>query len=174
MTGIYKITEIATGLCYIGQSKRIEQRWLEHHKRFPLYRFTYSVLIECPVEDLNRFEIDFISRWDSHRNGFNGTIGGTSIKATHPDTETRRKIGEKSRDRTHSLASIEKMKGNTNAAGAKGKTVSLQTRENIRASRVGMTHSPAACASMKAAWILRRERKRQEKLKGITDAQLQA
>ena len=129
MTGIYKITEIATGLCYIGQSIHCHAqkggRWKEHHKRFPPALFTYEVLIQCPEESLNFFEKSFISGYDSHRNGFNKTIGGTSIKATHPDAETREKMG----------------------AGNRGKTMSPETRAKISAAnkgqRIGMPSGAA-------------------------------
>ena len=150
MTGIYKITEISTGLCYIGQSKTIEKRWLDHHKRFPLHRFKYEVMIQCPVEDLNRFEIDFISRWDSHRNGFNGTIGGS---AWGPRSDAAREKIRAARlvAPPRSSESCEKMRlaklGNTNGAGNKGKT-----------------HSPEARAKLKAAATAQWERARQAKL----------
>ena len=147
MIGIYKITEIATGLCYIGQSihchaqKRnrklgtADGRWLQHHKRFPPALFTYEVLIQCPEESLNFFEKSFISGYDSHRNGFNGTIGGTSIRSTHPSVETRAKIGAANKGNTHN----------------RGKTLSPEHREKISATHTGKTLSPEHCEKLRAA-----------------------
>lgn len=141
MIGIYKITEIATGLCYIGQSKRIERRWKEHHKRFPLHRFKYEVMIQCPVEDLNRFEVDFISRWDSHRNGFNGTIGGSGMKVLYKSAETRLKI---STSLMGQLPYTNERKKKMSENG-KGKKMPPRTDEHI--------------ANLKLAWACRKARK---------------
>ena len=98
--GIYKITEIDTGRCYIGQSKQIEGRWKRHHKRFPTDRFSYEVLLKCDDDVLDFFEKAFIDGYDSHRCGFNKTLGGSAIKSRYPDAETRRKIGEASKNRS--------------------------------------------------------------------------
>ncbi len=152
--GIYCITEISTGLCYIGQSKSIERRWKTHHARFPLHRFTYSVLMLCPEEDLNRCEVDFISRWDSHRNGFNKTIGGTSIKATHPDADTLAKLSAWQKGKTFSEEHRAKL-----SAAAKVKSFSPEHREKLSASRKGKTHSDETRAKMSA---LRKGRKGRE------------
>lgn len=65
-TGIYKITEIATGKCYVGQAANIAERWKQHIKRgvgadaptrnklYPAMiaagpeNFTFEVIEECP------------------------------------------------------------------------------------------------------------------------------
>jgi len=92
-TGIYKITCKETGRCYIGQSKHIEKRWKFHQrKRFLPQFFDYEILVTCQVADLNELEILMIETFDSHANGFNMTIGGTSVKSTHTHAETRAKI----------------------------------------------------------------------------------
>jgi hypothetical protein len=120
MTGIYKITEISTGLCYIGQSKTIEKRWLKHHKRFPPEFFTYEVLREVKIPQfMNSFEKFYIKLYDSHANGFNGTIGGSAMKVTHPSVETKEKIR---------LAGI----GSKNGCGNKGKKRGPQSTEWIQ------------------------------------------
>ena len=64
-TGIYKITEIATGKCYVGQAANIAERWKQHIKRgvgadaptrnklYPAMiaagpeNFTFEVIEEC-------------------------------------------------------------------------------------------------------------------------------
>jgi len=98
MIGIYKITEKETGKCYVGQSKNIQQRWKQHQRNFPDSHFSYEVIREVSqVSFLNAFEKYYIKFYDSHRNGFNKTIGGTNIKTTHPSKETKCKISKSSK-----------------------------------------------------------------------------
>ena len=70
-TGIYKITNIKTKECYIGQAIHIKDRFVEHAKcglgidtpagnklykaiqEFGLWNFSFEVLEECPREQLN-------------------------------------------------------------------------------------------------------------------------
>ena len=136
MIGIYKITEIATGLCYIGQSIHCHAgaggRWRQHHKRFPPALFTYEVLREVKIfQFMNSFEKFYIKLYDSHANGFNGTIGGTSVKSTHPSAETRVKIGA----------------GNKGKTRNRGKTHSPETKAKMSAAKKGKTQSPEAIAA---------------------------
>jgi hypothetical protein len=145
--GIYCITEISTGLCYIGQSKSIERRWKKHQKvRFPLHRFKHEVLMQCPEEDLNRYEVDFISRWDSHRNGFNKTIGGTAIKSTHPDSDTRAKTSASMKGKPKSAEARVKM-----SESKKGKSLSDETRAKMSASAKVKSFSLEHRAKLSAA-----------------------
>ena len=79
-TGIYKITNLKNGMCYIGQSVDIAERWKQHIKRgigadpvtqnklYPamleqgIENFTFELLEECPVTQLTereKFYIDF-------------------------------------------------------------------------------------------------------------------
>jgi hypothetical protein len=104
--GIYKITCKETGKCYIGQSKNIEGRWKTHHGSYPLQDFDYEIIRTTKVVAfLNGFEKYYISLYDSHRNGFNKTIGGTNIKVIVVDENTRKKLsavnkGKKRTDET--------------------------------------------------------------------------
>lgn len=95
--GIYKITNTINGKCYIGQSRNIEKRWIEHKNRpynkkdksynYPFYRairqyglknFTFEVLEECSIEELNEREKYWISVYNSFDKnyGYNLTRGG--------------------------------------------------------------------------------------------------
>jgi hypothetical protein len=95
MTGIYKITETATGKCYIGQSVCIERRWKQHHKNFSPDAHTYELLMTCTVEALDRMERFFIQAWDTLApSGLNRTTGGWG-KFGYMDEETRHKLSEK-------------------------------------------------------------------------------
>lgn len=101
-TGIYKITNIRNGRCYIGQSIDIERRWMEHRTpknrdlNTPLYNdirlygiqnFKFEVLEECPAEKLNEMEQQYISKYKStalyNRNdGGAGNYGHAVSEAT--------------------------------------------------------------------------------------------
>ena len=97
MTGIYKITNKANGMCYIGQSVNIEKRWRKHKSAYGnpnaheydyyLYRamrkygidnFDFEVIEECSSDLLNDKEKYWIEKYDSYRNGYNQTAGGES------------------------------------------------------------------------------------------------
>lgn len=97
MIGIYKITQTATGKCYIGQSVRIQERWKQHHKRFSPDAHTYEVLMTCEVEALDRMERFMIKAWDTLApSGLNQTKGGNGTfgPGKSPSEETRRKMSE--------------------------------------------------------------------------------
>lgn len=93
--GIYIITEIDTGRQYIGQSTNIEERWKKHRRtRFASDQFSYELLIECPKESLDFFEISFISGYNTLRpNGFNVQAGGQDWKYCNTP-ESRKKKSE--------------------------------------------------------------------------------
>ena len=86
--GIYKITNKINGKAYIGQSRKIEQRFHEHiyantssliHKAIIKYgqnNFTFEILEECSAEELNEKEIYWIKYYDTYENGYNLTLGG--------------------------------------------------------------------------------------------------
>lgn len=94
--GIYKIENLINGLCYIGQSLNIEQRWEAHKKNiteaticydYPLYQsirkygldnFSFEIIEECCKEQLNEKEIYWIKFYNSFNNGYNQTLGGNN------------------------------------------------------------------------------------------------
>lgn len=90
MIGIYKITNKLNNKAYIGQSKHIEQRWKEHqqlsrksliHKAIEKYginNFTFEILEECSVDELDEREIYWIKVYNTFENGYNLTRGGNS------------------------------------------------------------------------------------------------
>lgn len=89
--GIYKITDIDTGKCYVGQSKNISDRWIQHVKRgigaeaptknklYPAMmeigpeNFTFEVLEECKPEELDERE-------DFYQDVYQAKTFGYSIK----------------------------------------------------------------------------------------------
>ena len=93
VTGIYKITNIETGECYIGQAVDMAKRWTEHAKcglgidtpqgnklykammEWGVTSFSWELLEECSPSLLNEKEQYYIGLYDSINNGYN------SIKA---------------------------------------------------------------------------------------------
>lgn len=93
-TGIYKITNIKTKECYIGQAVDIGgSRWPEHCKcglgidtppanklykamsEYGLWNFSFEVLEECPREQLNEKERFYIDLYQSYDFGYNSNKG---------------------------------------------------------------------------------------------------
>ena len=93
MIGIYKITNIHTGNCYIGQSTDIEQRFKEHiyhtisfidfviHEE-GIENFKFEVLEECNPEDLDELEEYYISEYMSTIFGYNESSGGKHCRGS--------------------------------------------------------------------------------------------
>lgn len=97
MTGIYKIQNNINNKIYIGQSKNIEKRLKDHKNRANdtnsneynrhLYRsmrkygienFSFEIIEECNVDELNEKERYWIEYYNSFFNGYNLTFGGDS------------------------------------------------------------------------------------------------
>lgn len=95
MIGIYKIQNILTNQIYIGQSTDIMSRWQQEtsvafnpnkkeynyplsqdFRKFGIKNFTFEILEECVVEQLNEKERYWIDYYDSYQNGYNQNKGG--------------------------------------------------------------------------------------------------
>lgn len=95
VTGIYKITNLITNECYIGQARNIADRWTEHAKcglgidtpaanklykamqEYGLFNFTWELLEEVPAEQLNEKEKYYIELFNSYNYGYNSNKGIT-------------------------------------------------------------------------------------------------
>lgn len=92
-TGIYKITNIITDECYIGQAVDVYKRWNEHCKcglgidtppgnklykaiqEYGLENFTFELIEECSNLELNEKERYFIDLYQADTFGYNGNKG---------------------------------------------------------------------------------------------------
>lgn len=87
---IYKITNKVNGKSYIGQTRyTVEFRWRQHiHKKDNVYfhnaihkygidNFTIETLEECDYKDLDSREIYYIAKYNTFKEGYNLTIGGS-------------------------------------------------------------------------------------------------
>lgn len=93
--GIYKIENLINHKVYIGQSRKIESRWVKHKSacfnenaheyNTPLYRairkyglnnFSFEIIDECDIKELNDKEKYWIAKYNSFFNGYNLTLGG--------------------------------------------------------------------------------------------------
>ncbi len=92
--GIYKITNLETDECYIGQSLDIYKRWNDHCKcglgidtppgnklykamqEYGLENFAFEILAECPSNELNEKEQYFINLYEADTYGYNGRQQG--------------------------------------------------------------------------------------------------
>ena len=100
MTGIYKITNKTNGKIYVGQSINIEERWKQHRwkafnyndgsyhstihaamRKYGLDNFTYEVLEQCEIEELDAKERYWIGLLNCITpNGYNILSGGQKYR----------------------------------------------------------------------------------------------
>lgn len=96
MSGIYKITNVKTKECYIGQAVNISDRFKQHCKaacgidtpagnklykamqEYGIQNFSWEVLESVPAIQLNEKEAYYINLYDSKNYGYNSNIGITN------------------------------------------------------------------------------------------------
>lgn len=95
-SGIYKITNVKTKECYIGQAVNISDRFKQHCKaacgidtpagnklykamqEYGIQNFSWEVLEPVPAIQLNEKEAYYINLYDSKNYGYNSNIGITN------------------------------------------------------------------------------------------------
>lgn len=97
--GIYMIKNKVNGKMYIGQSRNIRRRWLQHKtvyynknskaynlpinsaiRKYGLKEFEFTILKECPINLLDLYEVEYIKKYQTliNQNGYNISIGGNN------------------------------------------------------------------------------------------------
>ena len=90
MIGIYCITNTKNGMRYVGQSRNIEKRFVEHLRddiklktklgeairEYGIHNFALNVLEECKIEELDTKERKWIKELNTFPNEYNMTSGG--------------------------------------------------------------------------------------------------
>jgi group I intron endonuclease len=100
--GIYKITNLVNGMCYVGQSRDINKRWIDHRRKSPnlsnmylhrairkygLDKFKFEVIQECEISQLNDLERKYIAVLNTQKPyGYNLESGGGAGKEVSQET----------------------------------------------------------------------------------------
>jgi group I intron endonuclease len=153
--GVYKITHIASGKSYIGISKNINRRWIQHKsfincnnrknaiysaiQKYGIDAFTWQVIEECSVDDLEVRECHWITMFDTFRNGYNLTAGGEYNKVFSVETRQRMSDAHKGKKQSKELIEKRTVKGVNHFTY--GKPRPEETRHKISESLKGKKHS---------------------------------
>lgn len=144
-SGIYGIHCRANGKWYVGQAKNIRRRNQEERRslsrgtchnthlqhawdKYGAQSFTWVVLFNCPVSELDHWEKVWVARLDSFANGFNKTRGGCGARGYKHSPEWREKASERNRD---------------GRSPRKGRPISAEAKDRMRANALG-GNSPKA------------------------------
>ena len=96
-SGIYKITNLKNNMIYIGQTKNLHDRKLQHwrpserekYRDAPLYQdmnqigldyFKFEIIEKCDLEQLSERERYWIDYYDSYNLGYNRSNGGCTLE----------------------------------------------------------------------------------------------
>lgn len=128
MIGIYKIENIINNKIYIGQSIRIEKRWIDHKKtlrsnshrnvylqnawnKYGEDNFIHEIIEECDVSELNDKEIYWINYYNSTNPlyGYNLDGGGNCNKEVSDITKKKLSISNSGNNnsQSHSVVCLE-------------------------------------------------------------------
>jgi group I intron endonuclease len=166
-TGIYKIKNKTDNKIYIGQAKDIEKRWKTHKRtKYPEDLFSYEILMECDLEQLNFWEIAWITSENACDPdvGYNKALGGTSLKNIIKSDELKAKLSAalkgKGKGRKKSPETIVRMTAAQRGRGKRGKhtdehkaKISLACKGKNKGIKnfLGRTHTDEAKAKISAA-----------------------
>ena len=170
VVGCYLIQHRETLRSYCGQSRDVLSRWRAHCsggkkatgigaaiRDEGVDSFTFRVLEECDVSQLNEREVFWIAHYDCvEPHGYNRNSGGGA--PTHVSDKTKAKISAAAKGKKkgpHSPAHIEKLRasaiGNTYASSDKGKHQSpaaIAARvESLRLAKAALTE-PASYTAL--------------------------
>lgn len=145
---IYVITNLLTGMKYVGQTTRsLKERFREHMKsdyligrairHYGVENFTVEVIEECATpEQLNEREIFWIAKLNTkHPHGYNFTDGGQ--QGASPSAESRKKMSDAHTGVKRSPETVARM-----SESQKGKVLSLEHRTKLSEAGRGHEVSP--------------------------------
>lgn len=111
--GIYCITNIKNNKRYIGQSVNIKKRFYSHRyslkkqihinkhlqsawNKYGRDNFKFEILKECSRDELNKYEIEFIKKYDTTnpQKGYNHELGGRKNKKVSLHSKLKRRTGK--------------------------------------------------------------------------------
>jgi group I intron endonuclease len=129
-----------------GQNTALYNAWRKHGAP------RMSVIAECANDDLHALEIRLIAEHATLAPaGYNSTTGGEISPMLFPDVVER--IAAKKRGQRHTKETRDKMSVSRSSLASpnKGKTFSLEWRQNMADAQRGRTHPPEVKAKMSAA-----------------------
>lgn len=154
MIGIYKITNKINNHFYIGKSNNIKRRFIEHkcinhetnpslklaYKKYGLKNFSFEILEECKLEELNDKEIYYISKLNPE---YNRTLGGDGASGHHLSKELKEVLRQKGKEQWKKMTKEQQEKIiKNNLIGPKNKyVVSEETKEKLRQANIGKKQS---------------------------------
>ena len=169
MIGIYKITNKINNKFYIGQSKNVKRRIIEHkcvyhetnkslkaaYKKYGIENFDFEILEQCDLEKLNEREKYWIKELKPQ---YNRTTGGDGSPNHCVDEKTRQILKQKGKEFWNNLDDETKNKIiNQNLKGpAIGHKVSEETRKKLREYNLGKKQSKETIEKRKQTIALKK------------------
>ena len=170
MTGIYIITNKINDKRYIGQSVDINRRFWDHrclshegnpHLRYSMKKygkdaFTYEVLEECSIEELDEKERIYIEKLKPE---YNVLPGGQGKRGHLPDS-VKRNLREHGKKQWQEKTAEEKqriIKNNLLCGGKIGHPVTEETRQKLRNHNLGKKQSKETIEKRKATIIQKKQ-----------------
>ena len=161
--GIYRIVCLADGRVYVGQSRRIKNRWYDHQKELRAGRgspklqmawvqygpdkFSFEVLEEVTnPDDLESREQHYMDTLQSAVSGLNTLPRAGSFREYTPDENARRKIGLAASNRPPEVL----LKMRQAKLGKRRGPPSQETRQKISAAQKGKTRGPMSVENREA------------------------
>lgn len=164
--GIYMLTNMVTGKKYIGQSRDIVKR-IYHHKydaarnkpmkiskaiaEYGMNNFKSEILIECSLDELDKYEKEFIDKYNPEYNLNRG--GRKSYICCRRLTDEEKEVCRQAAKKQWADLSEERkayVKQYQLIGPRKGHPVSASTREKIRQANLGKKQSEETKAKRSA------------------------
>ena len=154
---IYMITNIITKERYIGQTRNYQRRVWQHKSAakngsklkisqaiavYGMDNFTFSILEECSIEQLNEKERYYIDKFKPEYNVCAGGLGPNGLHLSDKEKERSRHAAKKQWEEL-SLEQKQHVVDNQLIGPAKGHKVSAETREKLRKANLGKKQTMA-------------------------------